>query len=165
MTNCVFCGGQHDNTDCPMFGKTDAYLNAFAPKALPLPEEPSRSSLPPTQFEELFGAEPGLLADVADGPPEYWTPEQQALALKILAGESDLRPANNEDRRILDGIAEQMATLKDPRGKPPATLPTPIYRPPGVHTQAEMENFEEEYQPPVAKRDWPLSPDHPEGEQ
>jgi hypothetical protein len=144
-----------------MFGKTDAYLKAFAPKADPPHEEPPSSSLAPTQFEELFGegAEP-LLQDVLERP-DVFTKDQQDLAMAILGGTKSVRGANNEDRSHLNEIAQQLAFLKPPAPQAPATIPRPAY----VRTRAEMENFEEEYQPPPEKRDWPISPDDPEGSQ
>ena len=159
---CVFCGAtDHDNRTCPMFGSTKTYLQTFAPKVDSPPEEPPRSSLAPTQFEELFGeGAEGILQDVLDRP-DVFDREQQELALAVLGGTKSVRGANNEDRSVLNEIARQLAYLKPPPPQAPAIIPRPSY----VRTRAEMESFGEEYMPPPSQRDWPLTPDDPEGSQ
>jgi hypothetical protein len=162
MTDCVFCGEPHPQLECPLFGKTEDYLGRYAPAppdANTPPEEPSSSSLPPTQFEQIYGkeAEP-LLMDVLDGPDEF-RPEQRELALLLASGEKKLEELTGEERDILNGITHRMAY-----GTPPPPKPAIMPRPAGVHTQFEMENFENEFMPPADKRDWPISPDDPEGQ-
>lgn len=100
-------------------------------------EEPSRSSLAPTQFEELFGeGAEGLLQDVLDRP-DVFSGDQQDLALAILGGDKTVSAASGEDRTRLDEIARQLAFLKSPPPKAPAKIPRPAY----VRTREEMEDF------------------------
>ena len=135
------------------------------PVNLPGSEAPA-PPLPPTQFEQLYGrGAEGLLQDVSDGDPEEWSNEQRELALRIIAGITTIDSANNEERRILDDIARKMALSKPKPPQLPAKLPVRDLRPSYVRSQEEMENFPEEYQPPPEQRDWPISPDHPEGKQ
>jgi hypothetical protein len=147
-----------------MFAKTDVYLKTFAPgppTTTPPPEDATASSLAPTRFIQVFGeGAEGLLQDVVDGDPEDWTPDQQMLALKVLSGELDLKDLGGEERSVLDGITDLLASPRAPKPKTPAT----IQRPSHYSTQAEMENFDQEYQPPPARQDWP-SGDLPEGDQ
>ena len=112
------------------------------PVNLPGSEAPA-PPLPPTQFEQLYGE----------------------LALRIIAGITTIDSANNEERRVLDDIARKMALSKPKPQQPAATLPVRDVRPPHVRSQEEMETFTEEYQPLPKDRDWPISPDHPEGQQ
>lgn len=140
-----------------MFGTTDQYLQAHAPRADIPPEELPSSSLPLTQFEQMFGrgAEP-LLGEVMDD--DRFSPEQRQLALEI-AGGRKLSALTPEDHAQLDDITQQMVTMpakKDPPPPPPRKAPY-------ISTRAEMENFEEEFMPPVVKKDWPISPEDPEG--
>lgn len=156
---CVFCGAEdHDSGSCPMFGTTDSYLKAFAPRADASPEEPVRSSLPSTQFEQVFGpgAEP-LLGEVMDD--DRFSPEQRQLAMEIAGGVRNLHELTPEDHAHLDDITLQMMTQPAKKDPPPP----PPRKSPYISTRAEMENFENEYMPPVEKRDWPLSPFDPEG--
>ena len=120
----------------------------------------------PVDTEQLYGrGAEGLLQDVSDGDPEEWSNEQRELALRIIAGITTIDSANNEERRVLDDIARKMALSKPKPQQPAATLPVRDVRPPHVRSQEEMETFTEEYQPLPKDRDWPISPDHPEGQQ
>lgn len=160
---CFLCGEIHPWNECP---KMEARAPA-PPFPMDLPGPPAPVvPLPPTQFEQLYGrGAEGLLQDVTDGDPEDWSNEQRELALRILAGVTSIQAANNEERRVLDDIARKMA-LSSPKPKQPADkLPKRVVRPPHIRSQEEMETFPEEYQPPPAERDWPISPDHPEGKQ
>lgn len=145
-----------------MFAKTEVYLKRYAPgppTIIPPPQDATASSLAPTQFTELFGeGSEEMLQDVLDG--EEWSPAQRALATHILGGEKSIKELTGEDRAVLDDIAHQLVAPR-PVAPPP---PTPT-RPSWVATQGEMESFPNEYQPHPSQRDWPMSPDHPEGEQ
>lgn len=157
VLNCCFvCGGNHAYHECDLMKPPTP---PAPPTMLPPPEEPPSSSLPVTRFEELFGegAWP-LLQDVIDQDPQLWTTEQRELAMRILNGE---RVRTSEERNILDEITGLLAGPRRAVKTKPVIIPRPAY----VRTRAEMENFEEEYQPPPEERDWPLSPDDPEGSQ
>jgi len=145
-----------------MFAKTEVYLQRYAPgppTIIPPPTDATASSLAPTQFTELFGEDAeGLLQDVLEG--DEWTPAQRELAIHVLGGDKKLGELTGEERGVLDEITQQLMAPKPPAPKPPAPV-----RPSWIATQAEMESFPEEYQPHPSKRDWPISPDDPEGEQ
>lgn len=165
---CFLCGETHPWNECP---KMEARAPAPPfPMDLPGPPAPV-TPLPPTQFEQLYGrGAEELLQDVTDGDPEDWSNEQRELALRILSGITSISTANNEERRVLDDIARKMAFSKTPAQKAQAKLQEAQsrlrdVRPPHIRSQEEMEHFPEEYQPPPAERDWPISPDHPEGKQ
>ena len=101
------------------------------------PEEPPRSSLAPTQFEELFGeGAEGLLLDVLDRPDAF-SRDQQDLA-RIMLGRGSTLPANDDERDQIDDIARQLASLKPP---PTPQAPTKTPRPAYIRTREEMEDF------------------------
>jgi hypothetical protein len=158
VLNCCFiCGGNHPHHECDLIQPPRP---PAPPTTTPPPEEPPGSSLPITRFEELFGeGAEGLLQDVIDQDPQLWTADQRELAFRILGGDRELRSLTSEERSILDEITGHLAGPRRTVERAPATIPRPAY----IRTQAEMENFEEEYQPPPEKRDWPFSPDDPEG--
>ena len=140
MTDCLFCGKQHDYRDCPMFGTTEKYLNTYSPKAEVTSEErPVRSSLPITQFEEIFGkeAEP-LLLDVVDGEADEWTPEQQELATEILQGDKNIRKLSGLERDVLDSITQQLTGARKIRQPTQKEVPR---KAPYVSTYQEMEDL------------------------
>lgn len=163
-STCFLCGETHPWKECPKM-EAKPPVPAF-PIDLPKSQD-TLASLPPTQFEQIFGTgAEGLLQDVTDGAPEDWTDEQRSLALRILSGDASMRSKNNEEQRILDDIAQQMAFGQYPS----KTTQTPTrvvrdIRPPHIRSQSEMEHFPEEFQPFPSLRDWPLSSDHPEGSQ
>jgi hypothetical protein len=163
MTNtiCFLCGEIHPWNECP---KMEARPPAPPfPVELPKPPEVA-ASLPPTQFEQLYGqGAESLLQDVVDGDPELWDQEQRELSLKILAGLTTLKTRDLEERRILDEIGHRMAFAPATKKEQPKVVIDT--RPPYVRSQEEMETFENEYMPPPSERDWPFSPDHPEGTQ
>jgi len=146
-----------------MFGKADAYLNRYAPRPPevgPPPDAPA-SSLPPAQFVQLFGeGAEGLLQDVLEG--DEWTPAQRVLAMDILNGDRSISELQGEDRAVLDEISQQLAHAPAQRKEPEAPK---VVRPSWIATQNEMESFPNEYHPHPSQRDWPMSPDDPEGEQ
>ena len=135
---CFMCGKEHSFRQCPLFSDTTTYLGHVAPKPFEQ-EEPKRSSLPPTQFEQLFGqeAEP-LLIDVIDAPEQY-SPQEQQLAWELISKEKSIGQLDTQDAQVLDSIAEQMI-YDTPASKTP-TAPLPSN--PGIATQAEMEYFED----------------------
>lgn len=105
------------------------------PSTHPKPEEPPRSSLAPTQFEELFGeGAEALLLDVLDRPDAF-SRDQQDLA-RVLLGRGSVRPADDAEREHIDAIARQLASLK-----PPTSTTPPNTRPAYVRTREEMEDF------------------------
>lgn len=109
-------------------------------------EEPVRSSLAPTQFEELFGeGAEGLLEDVLDRPDAF-SKDQRDLAMAILGGDKSINSADAEDRTRINEIAHNLAFLN------PITPKTPVDdRPVYVRTRAEMEDFGDG----VNKNAWP----------
>lgn len=109
-----------------------------APPGIESPkEEPSSSSLAPTQFEELFGeGAEGLLQDVLERP-DVFTKDQRDLALSILGGDKSTRPSDGDDRELLDNIAYGLAVLRPPM----QATPTGDIRPAYVHTREEMEDL------------------------
>lgn len=147
-----------------MFGDTKTYLQAHAPAPpdhTTPPEEP-RSSLAPTQFEQLFGRETGLLLDVMDDDTGQFSPEERELARDIVVGDNDFSILTAGQKDMLDRIGLHLASYGGrpaPKVEPPKKLPMQQ----GIHTRAEMETFEQEYDPPPSARDWPISPDDPEG--
>lgn len=137
MTNCLLCGGEHPLKQCPLTADTKTYLEHFAPKVTR--EEHKRSSLAPNQFESLFGVgAEELLQDVLEG--EEWSPEQRELAIHILGGDKTIHGLTGEERSVIDGIAQQLASSRPGRRGPPAIIPAPV-RPAYVATQAEMEGW------------------------
>ena len=159
---CFLCGDKHPWKECPSM-EARAPAPPF-PVELPHQLEPS-ASLPTTQFEQLFGrGAEGVLLDVLDGDKDTWSEQEQDLALRVLAGLTTIDAANNEDRSVLDEIARKIA-LPDQPGQKPRAILSARARPSYVRTQEEMEHFPEEYQPAPEARDWPISPDHPEGKQ
>lgn len=138
MTSCLFCNGDHDSSACPMFGKTKEFLATYAPTTKPTLQEPSSSSLAPTQFEELFGrgAEP-LLMDALDDPD--LTAEQQELAREIAGGSKRMDELTPEDHRQLDEITLRLVHggSRQDHVDPPPVRRRPAY----VSTREEMENF------------------------
>lgn len=106
------------------------------PNTDPKPEEPPRSSLAPTQFEELFGeGAEALLLDVLDRPDAF-SRDQQDLA-RVLLGRGSVRPADDTEREHIDAIARQLASLKPPAPQAPTEEPRPAY----VRTREEMEDL------------------------
>ena len=100
-------------------------------------EEPPRSSLAPTQFEEIFGeGAESLLQDVMERP-DVFTKDQRRLAAEILSGEKAVRSSDGDDRELLDNIAYGLAVLKPPMSSSPAGDSRPSY----VRTREEMEDF------------------------
>jgi len=128
---CFVCGGAHPFKDCPSIQPP----SPPAPPNMNPPEERPRSSLAPTQFEELFGeGNEGLLLDVLDRP-DVFSKDQQELAMDILGGRRSMRSIEGEDRVNLDEIAHQIAFLK------PVSTDASVARPAYVHTREEMEDF------------------------
>jgi len=100
-------------------------------------EEPSSSSLAPTQFEDLFGqGAEGLLQDVLERP-DVFTKDQRDLAISILGGEKAIRSSDEDDRALLDNIAYGLAVLRPPTSPEPARDTRPAY----IRTREEMEDF------------------------
>jgi len=137
MTNCLLCGGEHPLKQCPLTADTKTYLEHFAPKVTR--EEHKRSSLAPNQFESLFGVgAEELLQDVLEG--EEWSPEQRELALHILGGDKAIHGLTGEERNVLDGIAQQLAS-SGPRADKSTPVESAPVRPSWIATQAEMEGW------------------------
>jgi hypothetical protein len=123
MTRCPICNELHDFGKCPLFGTKEEYLSRAAPMppAPPLPvelppEKPRVSgSLARTQFEDIFGrGAEGLLQYVHDNPA--YSPDQQTLALLVLAGHKKIEELDLHDREVLDRIALQLATSPSDSG-------------------------------------------------
>jgi hypothetical protein len=111
---CTFCGQQHSFRKCPMFGKKEEYLAAYAPKPYPTGEAKPSPSLPPTQFEQLFGrGAEAVLQDVLDHPDSF-THDEVNLCWQILSGAKVIKKLDAEDRTLLDHIAIQLATMNKP---------------------------------------------------
>ena len=129
---CFVCGGGHPHEECPL-------MQPPKPPELGVTvEEPKRSSLPLTQFEDLFGeGAEGVLLDVLDRP-DVFDKDQQDLATTILSGENAIRTLDDEERERLDGMTRTLARLKkyEPSKKKLAD-PRPAY----VRTKEEMEDF------------------------
>jgi hypothetical protein len=81
-----------------------------------------------------------------------------------VVGDNDFSILNPGERTTLDDISQRLAAHGG-RVPPPPPKPKPLPRQQGIHTRAEMETFEQEYDPPPSARDWPISPDDPEGSQ
>jgi len=134
MTECLFCKGPHEHSKCPLFGSTKTYLQQFAPKppspprlGFPPKDEPRRSSLPTTQWERFFGpGQEGLLQDVVDHP-DLFTHDEVNLAWAILGGVKKVKALDEDDRALLDHIAQLLAegTTAQPKVKnePPRERP------------------------------------------
>ena len=111
---CVFCGQLHSFRQCPMFGKEDEYMAAYAPKSLPPGEAKPSPSLAPTQFEQVFGRHgEEHLQEVLDHPDLY-THDEVNLAWELLSGAKKLKKLDDDDRALLDRITEQMSTMTKP---------------------------------------------------
>lgn len=131
---CFICGGEHPHTTCP----------SMLPPAPPrppdfnqTPEERPRSSLAPTQFEELFGeGAEGLLLDVLDRP-DIFDEDQRDLALAVLNGEERIDSLNDESRQRLDEIGRHLAYLEPYVPPKEGEDARPAY----IRTREEMENF------------------------
>ena len=97
-----------------MFGTRERYLSAFAPKPQPRGEAKPSPSLTPTLFEQLFGKHAEeQLQEVIDHPDLY-THDEVNLSWQILSGTKKINKLDQDDRVLLDHIAEQMATMKQP---------------------------------------------------
>lgn len=112
MINCLFCKETHPTNACPLFAKTDIYLQTYAPKPPdvlpPIKEDAPASSLAPTQFIQLFGeGAESMLQEVLDG--DEWSPEQRELAILILGGDQDIHKLAADKLDILDTITQQLA--------------------------------------------------------
>jgi hypothetical protein len=146
-----------------MFAKTDEYLAAHAP-APPTADPPTKdapaSSLAPTQFEQLFGRETGLLLDVVDDDTDKYGPEEKELAFRLMVGDNDFSMLGAHERELLDQITHKISQPAPNKQQ----LEVGVVRPSHISTQAEMENFDQEYQPPPAQQDWPVV-GLPEGDQ
>ena len=111
MTDCLLCGQKHSFHKCPLFGSKKTYLDTFAPKPF-LKEEPVRSSLAPTLFEELYG--PGaelILQDVPDHP-ESFTSDEINQAWQLLGGTKKIKGLDLDERELLDSITHRLAEGK-----------------------------------------------------
>lgn len=128
---CFACGGDHSYQECPSLQPPKP------PSMSTTPEERSRSSLPPTQYEEMYGeGAEGLLLDVLDRSDEF-NEDQRNLARLILSGSETISSLDAADRERLDVIGRQLAQL-EPREEP---IPEKPIRPAYVRTREEMENF------------------------
>jgi len=115
----MFCSSDlHDNLTCPMFGKTEVYLKAYAPSVSSEgPVNRPRPSFAPTQLEQIYGADyENVLADAIDDPD--LTSEQRILAMEVVTGIKDLKKLDPSDLSLLDGLTHHVYA-----GGPRKTLP------------------------------------------
>lgn len=104
---CVLCEGQgHHWTKCPLFGKPEEFVKAFAPQFLAPPDAgvvaKKRSSLA-SNIEEVFGQDKErALHEVMDDPDA--PPEEKLLALELLMGTKQLNKLDEQDQ----GLAASM---------------------------------------------------------
>lgn len=101
--------------------------------------------------------------DVAEDTTGFYGPDERELAWSLMM-DGGFDKLTGEQRDLLDAIALRHASVGGKIPTPPVA-PVIKIRTPGIHTQQEMETFEEEYDPPPSRRDWPISPDDPEGYQ
>ena len=109
--NCLLCAGQgHHWTRCPLFGKPDEFIRAFAPKPLS-PEEMGvkakpRAALAPN-FEESFGRDKEqALADILDDSGT--SPEERQLALELLIGTKHMDKLDDQDKSVADSMHHKL---------------------------------------------------------
>ena len=108
---CVLCEGQdHHWTQCPLFGKPEEFIKAFAPAALAPPESgvpgKRRYSLAP-DIESIFGQDKErALQEVLDDPST--PPEEQMLAMELLIGTKHLAKLGDQDKETAMGMSHRM---------------------------------------------------------
>lgn len=104
-------------------------LGPVPPLPIPTPTQgpsapPRGSQAPSLALEQLYGrGAEGLLGEVVDNPD--FSPEHQALALAVLAGDKPMKKLDQEDRNLLDEIAYQMAGTSPKGHRPSHRIPTP----------------------------------------
>lgn len=96
---CFICRGDHTYQECPDYPRPPDPPSMFKPR-----EEPKRSSLALTQFEERYGRDAlQALAQLLDDPEI--TAEQQTLAIQLIEGAKTLRSLTAAERETLDALA------------------------------------------------------------
>jgi hypothetical protein len=108
---CALCAGKgHHWTKCPLFGKPEEFIQAFAPQSLVPPESGvpahSRRSLAPS-IEAIFGQDKDrVLQEVLDdhGSPE----EEKMLALELLIGTKQLNKLAEQDQDTATSMSHRM---------------------------------------------------------
>jgi|WetSurMetagenome_2_1015567.scaffolds.fasta_scaffold101971_6 hypothetical protein len=125
--NCVLCAGQgHHWTKCPLFGKPEEFIQAFAPQPLAAPESPvkARPSLA-SNIEEVFGQDKErALQEVLDDPTS--PQEEKMLALELLIGTKKLSKLDEQDQETVTGMSHRMLFGSPrPPSMPQASQPNP----------------------------------------
>lgn len=127
--NCVLCSGQgHHWTRCPLFGKPEEFLAAYAPKPLS-PEElgiRAKDKSSTSDLEVLFGQDrEQALADIMDSPGT--SPEERTLALELLIGTKNIKKLDEQDRHLAEDMHSKLL-FGIPRApeqpSPPRAMPT-----------------------------------------
>lgn len=156
---CLLCNSEeHSFCECPLMSNTQSYLNAFAPKANTPPEEPSRSSLPPTLLEQLYGEDAiSALMDIADGDPELWSMDQKDLAWSLLSGGASLSKLSPQERSLLEDMTVQLSTGGKRAPRTPAPQAEREYEMPPQLLMPELDRPDGGYgDAPVVEDIWPI---------
>ena len=149
---CHLCSSQgHHWTKCPLFGKPEEFIQAFAPAPLAPPEAEvlakRRTSLAPS-LEELFGRDKDrMLAEAADDPST--PPEEKLLALELLIGTKKLGALGAEDQELAANINHRLifGTQRVPIAETPAKKrPSPRQTVPGDDPYSSV-NFDYDRDP------------------
>lgn len=105
--SCIFCKSDlHTHVKCPMFGRIESFLKAYAPSvALEGPVNKPRPSFARTQLEQLYGGDhESILSQALDDPD--LEAEQQSLAMDILNGSKKLGKLDASDTALMDSLVQ-----------------------------------------------------------
>lgn len=141
MTKCLFCSGEHTHTECPMFAKTEVYIETFAPRAdIPPPQSAKRSSLAITTLEEFYGEDAIDILNLIAGDADYDSSDH-LLAEQIISGGKTLEGLDHIEREQLHEMTMQFLMGPSGRVKEKPKKDPVIRRPAYVATREEMEDF------------------------